>query len=293
VSFSHQSRVLRSARLTALVAIGSVLGAGLSFAAPAHGLISTVGYPLGLCQANLVEASTGSNEGTTGTVALSLGGSSATADECFNDAYTNSGAALTTGSSASSSVAAIAIEGCYTAADYQSLAGGGLTSCNRGFFANVSVFDDATEAYPGGVGLVSFSLIGDASGSWLAVAPFGNAYSPTGIAVGCKSAYSDADVWWKWCTAWEGFLTPEQRQLVYTTLDALAAAGLAETQAVVNFYNGVMANNDGEIENAFAKPTEPCDAEHDGDTLPGPMHGSIWECRLGPDGFDWHLIFIP
>lgn len=227
-------RVFRRACAAALLTVGAVSGVpGLGSVPSAHAVTVNVEYPLGLlCHANLVAVGTG-NQPAQGTIALSLGGAPATADECFNDGYTNSGVAATTGSSASSSVAAIALTSCYSIGDYASVVGGGIAQCGRGFLANVSVFGDAYGGPPGS--LFSFSLLGDASGSFLAIAPFGSAWG--NAAVGCQAAYGSSDVWWRWCSTWESALTPAQQQAVYSTLESLRQLGLVETQAVLNFYN--------------------------------------------------------
>ena len=221
--------------------IASVAGIpGLGAVPAAHADTLSLGYPLGGCQANLVEASAVPGESSSGTIALSLGGGPATADDCFDDGYSNSGVAVTTGSSASSSIAAIALTSCYSVGDYASVVGGGVTQCGRGFLANVSVFGDAYgyDSFGNQDGYVSFSLLGDASGSFLAVAPFGSASGQA--AVGCTAADGAADVSWRWCSAWDSALTPAERQAVYSTLAALWELGLVETQAVLNFYSGVM-----------------------------------------------------
>ncbi len=227
----------RCSRRVALAVVAMTLSAigvpVLGSVGAAGALTGDVAYPLGLCQANLVAVSTSNDQPARGTIALSLGGAPATADECFADGYTNSGVAVTTGDSASSSITAVAINSCYSVGDYASLVGGGITQCGRGFLANVSVFGDAYGGQPGS--LFSFSLLGDASGSFLAIAPVGSAYGNT--AVGCQAAYGSSDVWWRWCSAWESALTPSQQQAVYGTLQVLGQVGLAETQAVLNYYN--------------------------------------------------------
>lgn len=205
---------------------------GLASVPSAQALTGSVAYPLSLCQARLVSASTSSNQPTQGTIALSLGGAPATADECFNDGYTNSGLAVSTGGSASSSISAIALTSCYSIGDFGAVVGGGVTHCGRGFLANVSIFSNS---FGSSGSLVSFSLLGDASGSFLAIAPFGSAYG--NAALGCRAAVGSSGVWWRWCSAWESALTPAQQQAVYTTLQSLAQLGLVETQAVLNFYN--------------------------------------------------------
>ncbi|MCA1832855.1 MAG: hypothetical protein LC750_09045 [Actinobacteria bacterium] len=226
------ARVFRRACAAALLTLGTVSGVpGLGSVPSAHAVTVGAEYPQGLCQANLVAVGTG-DQPAQGTVALSLGGAPATADECFNDGYTNSGVAVTTGDSASSSIAAIALTSCYSIGDYASVVGGGITQCGRGFLANVSVFGDAYGS-PGS--LFSFSLLGDASGSFLAIAPFGSAWG--NAAVGCQAAYGASNVWWRWCSAWDSALTPAQQQAVYSTLQSLRQLGLVETQAVLNFSN--------------------------------------------------------
>jgi hypothetical protein len=210
----------------------------------AHALTGDVAYPFGLCQANLVAVSTSNDQPAQGTIALSLAGAPATADECFNDAYTNSGAAVTTGDSASSSITAVAVNGCYTVGDYASVAGGGITQCGRAFLANVSVFNDASGSCdsllnslglcPTGPGLVSVSLFGDASGSWLAVAPMGNA-SAGYFAPGCNSVA--APYYWQYCSSSLLDAIPGERQLIYSAMQTLASVGLAQTQAAINYYN--------------------------------------------------------